>query len=440
MFKLLSNLYAPESISGGGAGSGPAIEDRALSKEDMLDFLNEEPAAPEVIDLENKGGKKTPQKAGEETPPEGEETPEETPEGEPEEIDELAELEKELEGPTEDQLELVSPVRRKEILAKYPNLFKDFPYLEKAYFRDAAFTEMFTTPAEAKDAIAAKETLDNFERDVMNGNIATILKSVKATDGEAFNQIADNYMTALHEADQQAYYHVISNISKNTIVAMIKESRASNNEALESAAQILNQFLFGSSKWEAPTRLSKDKPQDDGREKQISQREQDFNRRQFETARGDLNSRVNTTITNTIKANLDPRGTMTDFVKNAAMREVSENLARLIGKDTRFISLNDKLWEASFKEGFSRDSQDRILRAYLSKAKTVLPALIKQARVNALRGMGKRVSTEEVENQPERKGPIAVGRPQSQNPKGGKIKEAKDIPKGMRTLDFLNSD
>jgi hypothetical protein len=437
MFRLFNELNAPVTESG--APTTGAIEDKSLSKEETFDFLNEETPEPEVIDLGEKDGKKAPQKASEDT---SEETPEteETPESEGEEVDELAELEAELEGPTEDQLELVSPVRRKEILAKYPTLFKDFPYLEKAYFRDAAFTELFTTPAEAKEAVEAKDTLNNFEKDVMNGNITTILRSVKQTDGEAFNKIADNYMSALHEADQQAYYHVISNISKNTILAMIKESRTNKNEALESAAQILNQFLFGSSEWKPPSNLSKDKPQDDGREKEISQREQEFNRKQFESARGNLNTRVNTTISNTIKSHLDPRGTMTDFVKNAAMREVSENLTRLIGKDSRFTTLNDKLWEASFKEGFSPDSQERILRAYLSKAKTVLPALIKQARVNALRGMGKRVSTEEVENQPERKGPIAAGRPRTQNQPAGKIKSAKDIPKGMSTIDFLNSD
>ena len=440
MFKLLHNLYAPETITGAGGGN-PAIEEKGLSKEGIVDFLNEpdEVQPEDILDLTDKGGKKTPVKAGEEKPeetPETEETSEET----TEEVDELAELEKELEEPSEEQLELVTPVRRKEILTKYPQLFKDFPYLEKAYYREQQFTELFPTINDAKEAQEAVTTLNNFEAEVMAGKTDTILKSVKQTNPESFNRIVDNYLGALKEADEGAYFHVLSNISKNTVIAMVREARASKNDALESAAVILNQFLFGTSDFKAPTNLAKDEnPQDKTRETEHQRKEQEFNRRQFETSRGELNERVNTTITTAIKSHIDPKNTMTEFVKNAAIREVTEGLQRLVSKDARFISLVDKMWEAHFKDGFSTSSKDRIRKAFLSKAQTVLPALIKQARMNALKGMGKRVSSDEVAEQPDRKGPIASGRPRSQQP-SGKIKEAKDIPKGMRTIDFLSQD
>lgn len=443
MFKLLSNLYAPASITGDAGGSGPAIEEKALSKEDTIDFLNEpdEVQPEDILDLTDKSGKKTPVKADKEKPETGEETPEETPETEPEEEeDALAELEAELQEPSEEQLELVTPVRRKEILTKYPQLFKDFPYLEKAYYREQQFTELFPTIGDAKEAQEAVTTLNNFEAEVMQGKTDTILKSVKETSPQAFNKIVDNYLMALKEADEGAYYHVLSNISKNTVIAMVREARASKNEALESAATILNQFLFGTTDFKAPTNLSKEEnPQDKTRETEVQRKEQEFNRRQFETSRGELNERVNTTITNSIKNHIDPKNTMTEFVKNAAIREVTEGLQRLVSKDARFTSLVDKMWEAHFKDGFSTKSKDRIRQAFLSKAQTVLPALIKQARYNALKGMGKRVSSEEAAEQPERKGPIASGRPRSQQ-SSGKIKTASDIPKGMRTLDFLSTD
>jgi hypothetical protein len=119
MFPLFSKLYdAPESIT---PSPGP------LSKEDMIDFLNEnEPEKTEDLN---------PPATEEEIELEVEETSE-TEEVETDPDEELKEIEEELEPPTEEQLELVTPVRRKEILTKYPNLFKDFPYLEKAYYRE----------------------------------------------------------------------------------------------------------------------------------------------------------------------------------------------------------------------------------------------------------------------------------------------------------------
>jgi hypothetical protein len=85
---------------------------------------------------------------------------------------------------------------------------------------------------------------------------------------------------------------------------------------------------------------------------------------------------------------------------------------------------------------------DKIRSAYVSKAKTLLPSVIKKARNDALRGMGKRVKDDDdtTDESTRKKGPVPSGRPRSQSSNTGKIKEAKDIPSGMSTLDFLNSE
>src|SRR6187399_1594582 len=79
------------------------------------------------------------------------------------EDDELKEIEEELDGPKEEDLELMTPVRRREILAKYPKLFKDFPYLEKAYYREQQFTEVYPTIQDARAAHEKSQILDRVE-------------------------------------------------------------------------------------------------------------------------------------------------------------------------------------------------------------------------------------------------------------------------------------
>ena len=310
--------------------------------------------------------------------------------------------------------------------------------MEKAYYREQQFTELLPTIEDAKIAVEKSSILDRFESDVMNGNTETILKTVKETDPRAFHKIVDNYITTLGKVDEQAYYHVLSNISKHTIMAMVREGQRSNNETLKQAAQVLNQFIFGSSDFQAPSNLStQERPEDNTREEQIKRREREFTERQLESTRGELNTRVNNVLRSTIDANIDPKQSMTDYVRRNASRDAMDSLEGLISQDTRFRTLVDKLWEKAFEDGFRRESVDRIRSAYISKAKTLLPSVIKKARIEALRGMGRK-SDDDSNSEEGNKSPIPVGRPRPTT--SGKIKDAKEIPKGMRTLDFLMQD
>jgi len=396
-----------------GVGTSTPVDDDLST----IELLNEPEEPAETLDIEEK--------------------PEVEGEGETEEVDELKELEEELKPPAEeDLLELTTPVRRKEILAKYPTLFKDFPYLEKAYYREQQFTETFPTIADARLAAEKADILDKTERQVMNGDISSVLIAAKQENNEAFNKIADNYLPTLRRVDQQAYYHVLGNVIKDTIITMVKEGRALGDQGapLQAAANVLNQFIFGSQTFSAPQTLAK---QVDPR---VAQQEQQYQQSQrqriintFESVKDDLQTRADNVLTSTIDGHIDPNGTMSDYVKGHATKEALDQLEGLINKDTRFRSLLDKLWEKAFQTGFDKESTDRIKSAYLSKAKTLLPTVIKSARNKALQG---------VSGSPEvsvpKKNPVAHGR--SAAPSSGKIRKASDIPRGMSTLDVLMKD
>lgn len=446
MFRLPSKYFSPDSPAGSGGsaplsgsdpskplGGGPGGED----KDDVIKFLGDEKPEEEPLDLtppKKKG------KDADEAPDDDENLDEDDEDGDGEEPEddekELEDLLNETEEPTEEQLELMTPVRRKEILKKYPNLFKEFPYLEKAYYREQQFTEVFPTINDAKEARESKETLDKFGEELMGGNVETILRTVKEENGNSFYKIVDDLLPTLAKVDEGAYHHLLGNTIKHTIVAMVAEAkRQNNNETLLSAAQILNQFVFGNSEFSPPTRLSKEE-KEQGKPDELSKREQDFNRRQFETVRNDLNTRVNNSLRATIEGNIDPRNSMTEYVKKQAVREATELLNKLFVQDKRFAEISDRLWKAAFQSNFSRESVERIQSAYRSKARTLLPSVIKKARNEALRGMGKRVKDEE--ETPTRRPSGDNDRPQSN--KRGKIAKPGDIPKQMKTLDFLMQD
>jgi hypothetical protein len=407
---------------------GPVDDDApaGAGEQETFELLNEE-ETPEVLDLEKKVGEDDSVEIDEEK--------------DEEEDDELKEIEEEIKEPKEDEdiNELVTPVKRKEILAKYPKLFKDFPYLEKAYYREQQFTEVFPTIQDARVSAEKAQILDRTEQLVMNGDISSVIIAAKEEDPESFNKIVDNYLPTLRRIDQQAYYHVLSGVIKDTIITMVREGRALGDQGapLQAAANVVNQFVFGSQTFHPHQPLAqKPNPGVDAREQNLRQQQQQIVYTKFNGVREELQTKADNVLKSTIDGHIDPRGTMSDYVKQHATKEAFSNLESLIDKDMRFRSLIDKLWEKAFQTDFDKESTDRIKAAYLSKAKTLLPSVIKRARSEAMRG--RKADDDILEPKANKKGPITPGR--STAPSSGKFKKAADIPKGMSTLDVLMKD
>lgn len=432
-----------EGVGMGGDGGNTETPSGEMGKEESIEFLGLDDTDDKALELPDKG-KKPEAKDKEPKGDKGSKDEAEDKEGNEEEEEseadrELKAIEEELEEKSEEELELVTPVRRREILKKYPDLFKDFPYLEKAYYLEQQYSEAGGSVADVKAAVEKATLLDRFEADVTAGNTEAVIASVKKHNPDGFNRLVDNYLPTLRKVDENAFFHVIGNVTKHTILAMVSEAKRSNNADLQAAAQVLNQFTFGSSKFTPPTNLSKGQPNGNPQLDEQVQREEQFQQQRFADTVTDLNDKVNNILRKTIDGHIDPNQSMSDYIRKNASKDVLEKVEELIGRDARFKTLTDRLWRKAADSGFSKESVDAIKSAYLSKAKTLLPSVIKKARNDALRGMGRRVKddVETPTSSSDKKGPMAPGKPRSNS--GGKITSAKDIPKGMSSLEFLNS-
>jgi uncharacterized protein YeaO (DUF488 family)/3-methyladenine DNA glycosylase AlkC len=423
MFKLnLNRFYSPED-------SDTSLESGKMSVSDMTDFLGQDDDNTELPGLD-------------ENPETDEEDPEEKgkKEGKAKTIED--EIESELED--EDKLETLNEdeeifVSRKEILTKYPNLFKEFPHLDKAVYRERKYAEMLPTIEDAKLAVEKSEVLDNFSKELAEGNSVSVLKSVKDEDPQAFNALVDNYLDNLRTVDQGAYFHVLSNVIKHTVLAM--HSSADDDDKI--AAKLLHKFIFNTDKFTPPSKLAGDTQVKDEKAEALNKKEEEFNRKQLETHANSINTRIGNTITSILDKNLDPRESMTPYVKQKAIRDCSEQLEEAITKDTRFTSLIDRLWEKAADADYNQESLDKIRSAYLSKAKGLLPEIIRKTRNIALKGLGNKSPDND------RRGPLPVGRPSTgkkentgeRRSTGTSDKEkAKALPKGTKSLDYLMRD
>ena len=416
--------------------AGP-IENKELSKSELIDFLNDESDVKETIalpdDEETTGDDKKADKVVKSADSEKED------ESEEKEI-KLVDEEDEEEEPKfdENELEIIAPARRKDILKKYPNLFKEFPHLEKAYYRDQQYNELFSTPEEARETLQAAKQLEQHQSTLLKGNTQQILRAVKDSNPDSFAKIVDGYLTTLKDVDERAFYHVIGNLTKSTVAAMAQEAQRTQNEDLLTAARLFYQFMTGTTNFENPKPYGKQRPQEEiQQESELSRERQQFFVERFETVQGELQSKVDGVLKNTIDQNIDPRNSMTSYVKKVAVNEVMETVQKAIDSDPQFRKHLDRLWEKAADEKFSRNATDKIRSAYLSKAKTLLPAAIKKSRNEALRGLGKRVREEN--NEPDDN--VRTKRESTSAPATLRGSNSRDNPsKGKRTLDFLNED
>jgi hypothetical protein len=346
-----------------------------------------------------------------------------------EEPEEKEDKELELEP---EELDNIEEVPRKEILKKYPDIFKDFPQLEKSFYREKRYAEMFPTIEDGKEALEKAENYDKFSETVLSGDITDILASVKSADAKAYNKMVDGYLGTLQKVDQTAYFHVIGNVIKQTIAGMVRDGKASENENLQMAGVILNQYIFGKNEYEAPATFGPHKSDD--KEDELTKEKQEFFQAKFDSALEDLTTRSENVIKSTISKHIDPKDSMTGYVKSVAIEKALKEVDSLISQDARFKSVLDKLWQKAAEKNFSKTSLEDIQRAHLNKAKTLLPDIIRKHRSEALRGLGKRVNDEKEE--PVKRGPVSVGRSALAN---NRSKET-EVPKGIKTIDFLNMD
>lgn len=419
----------------------------------ILDILNESDDTTDEgdeIDLTERKTKE-PKKDVTEEDDSKEKTDDETTDdkSEEDESDELTEIEDELDEDNldeDDELELVNMPRRAEILKKYPDVFKDFPGLEKAFYRDRKFTELFVTPKDAESAVEKSKILDGFEAKLLNGDTIDIIKAVKAENENSFNQLVDNYLPTLKQVDEKAYFHVCGTIVKGIIYNMVKEGRDNEDEDIQKAADVLNQFVFNTRKYTPPTKLAKsDNSNTENPEAaKLAKEREEFTQQKFESARDTLDTRVHNTLTKAIEKYIDPKESMTPYVRKNASREAHEELSKLMGKDVRLKTILDKAWKAAYEAGFNDESMGRIKKVIINRAQSLLPSVIKKARNEALRGMGKRIRNDDTD---ETETDTTQGKSTSSSNRGplkeksrSNEKSKNSVPQGISSRDFLMSD
>jgi len=340
----------------------------------------------------------------------------------------------------EDNLEIDAPPRKKAILKDFPELFKKYPFLEKMMYRDKQYSELFGSFDDAKEIAERAESFNELESQLLSGNTEQILREIKDTDSKAFDLIVDDYLQSLAKVDKDAYWHVTGNLNKRLIMEMWEEANSSGNEDLKQAALLVNQFVFGTNKFTAPSRRVQKNEEADKAKDEIEQERLSFVRERYESSRDEMQTRVDNKLRATIADYIDPRGSMSDYVKKNAVKDAMTYLGETLSNDESISNNLKKLWRDAFDSKFSRDSLSRIESFYLGRARMALKSAILRARAEALKDNPLRHrdrsddENEEVEETPRIPRKIATGKPSQSKGKNDGPK------KGESVTDFFMRD
>lgn len=415
------------------------IENFLSADDDKVDDKDDKPEGKKE---DEKTDKKSPKEDDEDEDSDLSDTEDEDDEAEEDEDklelkEEEDEDEEKLDLKDKEEADLEVPPRKRDIQVKYPNIFKEFPFLDKMMFRDKAYTEMFGSFDEAKEVYNKVDRLNEFETQLFAGDTTEVLTAVKTANPKAFDKIVDTYLKSLAKVDKEAYDDVVGNFAKQIILGMATEAKRKGNKELDEASKILHEYCFDTDQWtDVKVRVKEDKSEE---KTEIEKERAELMQDRFNTARNGLSTKVDNVLKATIAEHIDPRSQMSAYEKKNAVNEALTRLHGKIAGDKPFKNNLDKLWKHAFSDKFSESSLGGIKKSYLGKSKQLLSSVIKEVRTEVLkdnRSKGKEAKDDddkEDKDTPRTRKSVNAGRPHQQSDK-----KANERQKGESVEEFFS--
>lgn len=367
---IMDKLWFPEESGSGGPPHGEAGDVAVLAEETDGETEEEESGEKpgEAEESDSEGGE------------DDDEEKEISAKGEKDEGDEPTEEDEEEEVSIEER------PRLKEITAKYPKLFKEFPALKDAYFRAAAYSELFPSVEDAREAAEKAETLDGFEATLVGkGSSLELLSSIKDTSPVALARFVDNLLPTLYDFDSKLFYRATEPVTRQLLWSAHQHGLKTGDKNLVASTQHLSNYLFEDADVKPPRKRESAQPPSEEIQRFEHEKKQ-FAERQRSDFVSDLHSRAGRSLVKLVGEGLDPKNVMTQFTRDAITEKVIDEVGRRLESDSRHMARMKSLYTRAQRAGYPKAMTDQITSAYLSAAKALIPGVRSEMKQKALTG------------------------------------------------------
>lgn len=168
-------------------------------------------------------------------------------EGDTEGTEEKEEVKEEVEE-EEEPIEALPEATFKNVKAKYPNFFKEFPEVAKSFGKVRQYEEAFATPEDAKEAYGALSNFQEIANDLQSGNPVKLLTSLAESNPDAVVEFSRNILPVLSKLDENLFYEatlpVLSHFLNNAKAAARNATDEKYGKNLGLAVQFLSHWAF----------------------------------------------------------------------------------------------------------------------------------------------------------------------------------------------------
>lgn len=278
----------------------------------------------------------------------------------------------------------------RQVINKYPKIFKEFPGLRDVFFRERDYSRVFPTVEDASEAYDQLNTLKAGEQVISNGNPKDFLEILRDYDANKEAQFVENFLPVLYKTNKRAFEAVTEPVIQYALRSMHMDAKRNGNENLTNSAVNVYEWLFGSDDIESGGKKQSIAPvqnQADPEKESLRQENQRLlSTRHNEFVDGALNS-ASRKIDSIIKNALPEE--VSGFEVKSITREVMDRLGAVLRADSAHRSNMDRLIRNGRQDSYSEAARERLSSAFLSRAKLALPEIIKKVKAEALRGASK---------------------------------------------------
>jgi hypothetical protein len=295
------------------------------------------------------------------------ETEEETPEEETsDETSETEESDEEVSDEDEPEEEVEEPTRPswKTIKEKYPELTKDKDFREM-FHREKAFSEVFPTVEDAREASEKVQVLDSFDSALAEGDVGYLVNSL---NDKTLATFTDKVLPSLREANPKLFFRATRPVMVEMLQSVVARAEGSQDENLKKSAQNIAKYLFGTT--EIPKGNPKEVPPEIEEERnKLKQERSNLFQQQRSEFFGTAENSIAKQLKKIVSEGINPDNTLTDFVVESIINKTLNETKATLLSDQAFVSKVQQLARQAEKNGFPPDFKPRIISAYLGRAK-----------------------------------------------------------------------